>query len=743
MLGTLALLLILGSGCWISQRALGFRGRFDGVVVGLGLAVALYLLALNLALKAGLALPQGALVASVGGALLAGLTLFRQTPEPPRPGAPMSRPEQGLLLTAMGFVWLFTNMMQVITVDDDYWIHTPVQARMLRGVIPPTNPYFPDLVLGGHYGRDTLVASVATLTGRDTFASQVLLTSFCHSLSLATLYLAIRRSGTATSALAGTGMGWLGVNVAHRVGLLACFENNGAPTYLLLALLGLLFIELWKQPGPRLALTCGAVLGVYAQVYETHFGLVVLTVLSLLPWQSPKARQSSLLAVLLAGALALLLGSALSRLTLPPPEDEVIANQSQTVQVRFPKTPLFALRIETGEIDPISAGYRTGLGRPIFALIDHTPERSDPRYVRLWSWNVLRMHWLGVWLAPLSGWLLWRSRHQAGLFLWVFGVWAYLVPGVVDFGPIHEFEWFRWEFAAGFALATALGIALGSLVKGWRHGLALALFLLLNSQAGLAYLGRLLPHLTNPRIEEVLGISFDTRGWLLRHGKQLQIEDSDLRALDWIAANPQEGKGCFFISTGPPQSGSILFESTAMALADTQALGHKLPDKEEPIGVPPFRFDPSFLSLLEHPSAEKATALGIDWLLLRSDDVELEKRLASTLNLVYYDPLAADGKRRLLFRTSPARLSRPEAPGHEAPRYWTLEPGEPPAGATEMGLHFLHRDGRQLGPAGRLPALPRVTAAVPLDCHQVQVRFLDASGRLREQRVLPVEVGDR
>jgi hypothetical protein len=196
----------------------------------------------------------------------------------------MSRGESSLLLLATAAVWLFTNIVQVITVDDDYWMHTPVQARMLRGVIPPTNPYFPDLVLGGHYGRDLLVASASVLTGRDVFGAQVLVTSFCHSLSLAMLYLAIRRSASAVSAALGTAMAWLGVNVAHRVGLADFFQNNGAPTYMGLALLMLLFLELWRRPGGKLAGLCGLLLGIYSQVYETHFGLIVLTLGSLLAW---------------------------------------------------------------------------------------------------------------------------------------------------------------------------------------------------------------------------------------------------------------------------------------------------------------------------------------------------------------------------------------------------------------------------------------------------------------------------
>jgi hypothetical protein len=731
--GGLALL----SGCLLSHRLLRLQDRLEATVVGLGLSVALYLLILSGLLQAGVALSEAALGAGFISALLSSLALPLGRLETARPGSGMSHRERGLLLAGVGFVWLFTNTMQVITVDDDYWMHTPVQARMLRGVIPPTNPYFPDLVLGGHYGRDKLVVSTALLTGRDIFGAQLLLTSFCHSLSLAMLYLAIRRSSGVASATAGTFLAWFGMNVAHRVGLLDFYQNNGAPTYLLLSLLMLLFLELWRQPGFNLSVLCGLVLGVYAQMYETHFGLTILTILSLLPLLGPAARRSSLGALGLAVLLALLGGSALNRLAEPPPADQVIANQSQTVQLSFPKSPFLALRIQVGEIEPVSCGYRSGLGKALYALIDHTPRRSDPRYVRLWSWNVIRMHWVGLWLAPLSGWLLWRTRQRAGLFLWLFGLWGFLVPGMADFGPIHEFEWYRWEFAAGFGLAGALGVALGALVRTRRQAAMLALLLALSSQAGLTYLLRMLPQLNNPRPVEVLGLEFDSQAWLLRHSQQLQLQQADLRTLAWIRANPQAGQGCLLQTTGPPRPMGILFESTAMALADIEARGHRLPDMEEPIGVPPFRLQERFLEFLQNPGIAQGRSLGIDWLLLRSNEFELEQRLAENLPLVYYDNLTVDGKRRLLFQLSAVSLTAPENPLSEA-RFVSLAVGSAPAEARSSTLHFADGRGRQVSPQTRLPPLEQMNAAAPVQAQTAVIRFLDGTGNLCEQRSLPL-----
>jgi hypothetical protein len=692
----------------------------------MGLGVSLFLFLVNLLIDAGVGLPVAVHVAPLG--ILAGAAAARRAPDPPRSLTRLGRAESVSLLIAVLAVWIFSNLLQIVTVDDDYWLHTPLQARMLRGVIPPCNPFFPDLVLGGHYGRDLLVASTSLLSGRDIFGSQLLLTSFCHSLGLALLYLAVRRGGSSAQAWSATAMAWLGSNVAHRVGLIDFFQNNGAPTYMMLALLMLLLLELWRLPSRKLAVLCGALLGVYALVYETHFGLLVLTLLALLAICDRPARLATLLVLGVAASLAVTSGGAFSRLAGETKSmDTVIANQSQSVQMSFPKIPLLALRIQVGEIEPVSCGYRVGWGKSLLAAVDHRSSRIDAHYVRLCSWMVMRMHWLGVWLAPFSLAVLLRRRHRPGLFLWTFGAWAFLVPGLIDFGPIHEFEWYRWEFAAGYGLAAALGVALASLLQGSRAGIAaLVVLLALSAQAGLDFLYRFTPLLSNPRPAEVLGLAFDSRDWLLRHAEWLRLRGSDLRALAWVRSNPQVGRGCFISTTGPPEPWGILFESTAAALADIDVLGHRLPSPQEPVGVPPFRISDPFHAFLAHPTEAAARQLGIDWLLLRSDDPQLEQRLAGAMRLVSYDNASPDSRARLLFQARDSRLTTPpQTPGRA--RLVELKMGPLPPGTHKIQATFFDSDGFQLGGAALLPPVDSVWLGVARDCTYLQLVFFDAS----------------
>jgi hypothetical protein len=404
----------------------------------------------------------------------------------------------------------------------------------------------------------------------------------------------------------------------------------------------------------------------------------------------------------------------------------------------LPKSPFLALRIEAGEIQPVSCGYRVGWGKTLLAAIDRTPQRVDQRYVRLWSWMVLRMHWLGVWLAPVSLYLLWRTRQRAGLFLWLFGAWAFLVPGIFNFGPIHEFEWYRWEFAAGFGFAAALGTALGTLARGPWSALALTLALALTCQAGLAYLKNFGRHFNNPKPGEVLGLSFDSQAWLLRHGGHLRLQEADLRVLAWISANPARGDGCFIATTGPPEPWGILFESTAMALADIRAIGHRLPPKADPIGVPPYRISEPFQRFLQEPTDPLARELGIDWVLLRSDDAELERRLTSALRLVYCDGLSSDGKTRLLFTGTDSEMPRPPSQPLPGARYQELDFGPIPPATAEIQLEFTSASHPSPLPGGKLPPVRKLCLAVPVDCQALMLSYLDRQGACLERRSLAI-----
>lgn len=732
-MGALTIVVLIALGPWFVWRGLGLRQE-RALAVGLACSVLLHLLSVTLLVQAGFELTRAVYLSPLPLIFFAFWGQLR--PASARYGPGLSRLEKSGLGFALVFIWLLTNLVQVASVDDDYWLHTPVQARMLRGTIPPTNPYFPDLILGGHFSRDLLIASTSILTGRDTFGAQALVASVCHTLGLAVLYLGLRGQGGAGSAAAGTGLVWLGMNVSGRVGLIDFFHNNGALTYLTLALLICLWTELWRDPEMRLAIFVGSLLGFFSLIYESHFGLVVLALLSLMPWLDRPARLATAGALGLSALLALTGGGALSRMVAPrAPLDQAIAAQTQTVRISFPKDPFFALRIERWDPGPVSVGYRSGLGVPLLSLIDREPARVDDRYVRLSGWMVLRMHWLGVWLAPFSAWLLWRQRNRFGQFLWLFGFWAYVVPGIFDFGSIHEYEWYRWEFAAGYGFAGAAGAALGALARTRRSGFLLFLLLLLFSEAGLRWTARQIQQLPTVSGAQILGLEFQTRAWLLRHGAYLRLDESDLRTLAWIPSNPNLGRGALIVTTKSTNPWDVLFESTVMGLVDVQALGHRLPPDTDPIGLPPYRRTEATTKFLESPSPARARELGIDWLYLRSDDFELERRLLETFPVVYVDGFSRDGKRRFLFAASSTRSTLPEIsiPAVDCLR---LELQNAPSETERVGLSYSASGSGQSWSHGPIALFQGpFYLGVPSEADTVTVSYYGRSAVLEQQRI--------
>lgn len=730
-LGWLGGILCLGLGGRIARKALGFQGWVDSIALGTALGIMFLAAGANCFARLGLSLRFSLLGAMIALGLLSFVLEYRK--DDPRPPTEGTSWQWWLLGLAAIFLWCFTNMMQVITVDDDYWLHTPVQARMMRGVFPPTNPYFPHLTLEAHYGRDLWVVLVSLLSGRDIFGAQVLVTSSCQVLTLVLLYLGIRRQGSAFGAALATSFIFLGANVAHKVGLIDFFHNNGGPTYLCFAVLLFGMVELWCRPGCALALVLGLVLGHYALVYETHFGLVVLTIMTLIGLGTRYAQKLVVSLLALAFLVAVTQGGAMTSLVSPKLSgaSDVVNNQSQRPQMSFPKVPLGGIRIENYEIHPISCGFYHGLGRMLIPWVQRRPARTNPHYVGIFTWNILRVHWLGLWLAPLTGWWLWRKRLCAGLFLWVFAAWAYVIPGVINFGPTHESEWFRWEVAAGIGFSGALGVALGALprMKAWL--VLVVAIAVLNVEAGVSTVLKLSTNLNNPKPMEVLGLSFPTRAWLLRHGKALHLEESDLQMFDWLGAHAHSGAHVYIEHASRAIPWDILMESTMMGLVDVEAVGHRLPQSSDPIGVPPYRRTPEIDDLLRAPDRDKARRFGLDWIVYRGQDPGVRAQLVRQFRLAIIDLYSADGVPRLLFEVeTPAAPTDLGLAGVQWVGDQTIRVNLPLAPPGTVALRVSLRDGDGHSLLRRLDMVVAYGFAfvVPKDCRKVTFQYADRYG---------------
>lgn len=586
-------------------------------------------------MRTGLGL-EGALYGVAASALVLCLALRAYATEPP-PLQKASALRSVLWLGLALLVWTVTNSGQLHLVDDDYWLHAPLQGHMLRDEFPPRNPFFSALPLRGHYGRDLMIVATARALRWDLIRAQWVVTSVCQLLAFLTLTALFERFGKAR-AVAPLGILTLavGINMGYMPGLLQFYKNNSAPVTLLLGTGLFLVLELLRSPRLGVAVLLGAVLGTLGFVYETHFGLLLLAAWSLgvLRWRwgsAPGASLAWLAGASVAGLIsACLFGGAFTDLVWRRWEVSgtgysAIHNQGQRAEMSFPKTPFFGLRLSRGDGGLVSTSFVHPPLVGLFRAFDHQGARFNDAYVPLWSWDVVRMHGLPLLLSPLTLWLLWRRRNEAGLLFWLFGAWAYLVPGAVDFGPIHEFEFFRWEFAAAFGLAAALGIALAEAVEGGgrnTRGLVAAL-ILINSVPGVTALCATSNVAVRDGLVTTVLLRRGAVEWLQIHSGPLRIREADLQALGWLASQARPGQSVL-VNFGEDDPWQILFESTLTNLTGLRTIGHDLPQARDFVGLPPFRMRPVFRDFLQQPSGPKLSRLPIDWIYLRLSPEEDE-----------------------------------------------------------------------------------------------------------------------
>ncbi len=610
---------------WLPEKLYGLVG-WERLPLGVSSTLFSTLFLVNLGLRLGLPWNGSLIVCGAIHLLLIAALWKTQAPEPET--SEISWLEASLLLGFCLMVVMVTNAGQLHSPDDDYWLHTPLQAHLKDGSFPPLNPFFSNLELKGHYGRDLLIVIGAKVLDLNLTRSQWWLTTTCQTLTALLLFALFKGYGRHPySAWLALLFAFLGVGVGYKAGLLDLYQNNSGPLHLGFFLLVTLFFRWLEKPTLARAILLSLTLATYAFVYETHFGLFLIACLPLVAHQRVRLSQLTP-AFLPALLLALVHGGVFTDLAQrslnPAPTDSSLLNQSQRASLTFPKPQFLQLRMAQGELQPISCAYKVWPGRLAFRHLDHQPRRQDPVYVSIFSWYVLRMHWLPLVLSPLSLWVAIESRDRLGLFFWLFGAAAFLVPGLVHFGPIHEWEYFRWEFACGLGLALALSQALAQIASESRLATATTMLLVaLTVSPGLAQLGQASTQISSlgPLRTASLGLSYPE--WLRRHRQSLYLQPGDVEALGRLKPLVTPGQ-TVLVNFEPDQPWSILFESTLAGVTGLYPVGHQLPRPEDPVGLPPHRMSQQAQDFLEKPETQTLKALDFDWLYLRRNRLASE-----------------------------------------------------------------------------------------------------------------------
>ncbi len=553
--------------------------------------------------------------------LLLGLLALLRCPQLHLEWPELSRATRVTLLFLCLAVVAYTNLYQSLFPDPDYWIHFPLQHTLRETSPPVVHPFFPEIRLNGHYGRDLLIAAVARHAKVDIFSSIFWQNTLSQLASLLLMFgLAHRSTRSEFAAILLPVMTFFGVHVGCQIGLFDCFQNNNALAYLIslacLHCFSLVYLEAtWSR-----VVIASFVLGSFALVYETHFGLMGLVLgvglcVTRMPAFAVVGCAALVVACLQGGPITELVRNRIS----PPQQVASLgeASSHQVITVTFPKKQLFQLQLGYGQYQRLSTIYTLlpAIPKEVTAIAPGTPYRP------IWSWDVLKIHWLATFFAPLSLFLLIRQREPLGLAFWSFGFFAFLTPAVVHFGPVYEFEYFRWQFAAGFGFAGALGLAVGGWLdttnKGTKALVLSCLLLTMVIPSLLLVMPRLMERAkVQGRFQDLFWPQPEAR-WLLLHSNELGgFNYFDLKAAYQLRALGERGQT---VLVNDPHSSrpDMHLASTLVGVTGLRVAGHALPRSYEVIGTPPFHHNAANRVFWERPSQLLLRQLQVDWLLLR------------------------------------------------------------------------------------------------------------------------------
>jgi hypothetical protein len=625
--GVLLLYLLVSAalGSVVARRGLSIGGAC-GYAMGLPLALSVFLF-------------MGLTFLNIGGVplwvnlaaplILTGTIAWRSWARPPAgdEGPPFPRWQLGVLGLVLFLSVFYLHSHQLMSTEDDFWIHFPEANHFLAENAKPKNPYFPEFALQGHYGRDLMLASFSLLIGRDVQRTQWIMELLLMINSFFLWALALRRmSGSPLAATIATISVFLGVNVGSRVGLMTTYDNNNALVYLLLIAVLLVYWEFFQQRNHRVTAAAAFLTAVHASAYETNCVVAVgafIVTACLLAWWESESRSfllKNVLAVLLiGGCLTLFQGGILSSVAqraMKGFEGDVdsLAEQNVSLQVSldFPKSKFLQIRLGREPYQRYSSTLNTKFLRAL------RPKLDEGGYSFIFSPRVLVIHWLPTWLAPFGLVWAWRKRSLAGALLGSFGLVAFLIPGVFDFGPLFEGEYLRWQFAAGVAFAALMGLAAASAVSRYKH-LAVPLFLLiaLNSLAAEKSLNDILIEFRRDpgAAERAKTLWYPKTGDWFVSVPEINLTDEDLEAIRWLRDHAEPGDRTLsdFESVGHT---SMLREAAIGGLSATYMIGHELPAPWTPYATAPYLPSAATMAFRQTLLPQIAAGIGARWLYL-------------------------------------------------------------------------------------------------------------------------------
>ena len=669
----------------LAKFGFGCQSLLEAVPVGLSVSLFASLLVHNTNLRIGVSFSSSLLISVLLVALLSVGFLLRLKPfssggakqdedeTQPSSGELSWASRVGLCLCLAG-LFVFTNACQVSYMDNDYWLHTPLMAHLSFGKFPPTNPFFPELHLQGHYARDLVMASFSHAFGHDVFVSQAWVTSFLQLLNLTLFFWAFYRyrKSEVETWFAVLFVFW-GVNDPNFAGIGDHYWNNQPLANLGFGLALYLIVRYQSKAYSKpCCVLLTMLMAIYGVVYETYLGVLMVGVILAWTFRSLRNQASGqdwkpLMTLVLGGLLCLTQGgtfTAMAQRVLGGHRSlsVTVRNQSQLATIQIPSSHFLQIPFGQDKKPLLSSAYRYYPAKALVPLIDQKSD-SDGFYVPLWSLAVARIHWLGYFMLPFTLWMVLRIKHGLGGFLILLGWISFLTPGIVDFGPIHKWEWQRFQFLASQCWSAALGIALANSPFLVKERSRLVVWPLVVLVAGLNIVSGLQECFQLPRrvqraggLIETLAMTRFTDDWILDHAHSLRLDSEDLKAIQFLK---QESRPLDRIITNfdPTDEWGILFESTLCGYTGLLSVGRQLPKDDFTVGLPPRSPKLEWLQFLVQPSSNTALNLKTDWLYLKAPGSAFSQKLSKLPELTLaYTGERPSGEKILIYRvTNPDR----------------------------------------------------------------------------------------
>ncbi len=508
-----------------------------------------------------------------------------------------------------------------MVIDGDFFVHIGSIGLFEEGHYPPLM-FFLGLPTGGHYGRQMLIAQVSRLSGVQFLTVDWVLTGCLSVLTFALLFFLLKGvTSSENQAMLATGMAFFAANTGSRIGLVDTLGNHNPMAYFMLTIVTWSVLRALKVGGWSI-MASAAILGASATVYETHFGLVGLTMPLMILVAPSGARRLTTLRVTGIGLLALVVaataGGAFTDLVSREPSD-IGQAQRQQVSVKLPKDDLFMLR---GDNTRPSRPFE-GKMRPWKA--DFSPTQS---YQFALGSRIRDLFWYPTWLAPFACLLCLLRRHQVGLWFGGLAFFAWLVPSLTDFG-FYEGEALRWLFVTAVAGSITFGLAVGMIwekfhSRWWSHlGLMLVLWFasagLIRSVPDMYWAlknpGEPLP-IGRPGVVAEVGLIPKPFSLLSHH---YGLTHDDFQAADWIKENTPRHARILADDDGE----SANYRSVMIGLEGRLPAGYlpQVIDLTEPSG---YRRRLQIDEFWKTGDSRLLAGLEVDWLLIHSSKHNIE-----------------------------------------------------------------------------------------------------------------------